>query len=73
MKNTNLILGFAALSLLGCGRVAMEQSPEALVSYGLPSQHSNFRGDTKNENDESDKDPTWLTSSAINPKPRLDK
>lgn len=73
MKKYIPIFCLLAMSASACDRVSMEQSPEALVSYGVPSQHSNHVAGPSNEEMNRYKDPSWLTSSAVNPKPRQDR
>ena len=69
MRNTITALLFISLISTACDRISMEGSPEALVSYGVPSQHSNSETSTTQSN-EKEESKSWLSSSAINPKPR---
>jgi hypothetical protein len=61
-----LVLSFA------CDRVTMEKSPEALVAYGRPSQHSNSDPVNEKNKDMAGSTLPWMGSSAIEPKPRVD-
>lgn len=65
------IICFSALAV-SCDRVSMEQSPEALVSYGVPSQHSNYGTDSQKSAEKGEDGQSWINSSAVNPKPRSD-
>lgn len=67
MKSSLLIIILIASSAVGCSRENMEESPEALVSYGRPSQHSNFA--SPGSGDKPDTSVGWLDSSAIDEKP----
>ncbi|RZA12464.1 MAG: hypothetical protein EOP10_31360 [Proteobacteria bacterium] len=73
MKRILGVLAFVALSGMGCGRVAMEYSPEALVAHGVPSQQSNFQKDANSEAKDKDGSISWFDSSAIHPKPRINR
>ncbi|RZA24116.1 MAG: hypothetical protein EOP10_10845 [Proteobacteria bacterium] len=63
-------LAFLCLPILSlaCGRVPMEKSPEALVSYGLPSQHSNSEPVNEKKKETAAAGISWVASSAIEPK-----
>jgi hypothetical protein len=72
MKHVFLALTFVTFGSMACNRVQLEESPEALVGYGLPSQHSNF--DKSTPADKSlDKSLSWFQSSAVHTKLRVNE
>lgn len=72
MKVTRLAaISISLFCATACTREAAEISPEAVRSYGIPSQSSNFDS-TQKEKKEGDTDVSWVGSSAIVTKKTLD-
>lgn len=71
MKHISMVI-IGLTSLLGsvaCNQVGLEISPEAAVSYGVPSQKSNSQ---QPQDIKKDQEEPKIGSSAILPKRRID-